>query len=851
MKICRAVVGVLVAAVSGLSLSGCGCGASGSKAKHDGGKDGGHDGAVVEVAAVFDVGSERGAGGAGGPDTAGIDGGGTGGTASGGTGGTTVSSDLDGSTDAAAIGTGGTGGSTVDGAFEDDGAPDMAGAGAGGNGSGGSGGGGSGGGGQSGQGGAADAPLGSDVGTVTFDGASAGIDGVPVDLAALDIEPLLDQSGVEAAEEVGDTAADTASAVLAAHAGPDRTICAGSSIRVGAPASGGTPGYAYAWSSNPSCSGCVDDASAAQPVVTPGATTTFTVTVTDATSAQASDAMTVTVIGGTTPVANAGPDLGGDPGAATQIGTPAQAGHTYVWTCDRADCGISDVGAAQPVVRPTLSTQYTVTATSPEGCMQSDRMVVWVNLPYSSSPADGETAYPMNADLLVHFGAPVLTASLAGGNVKLVEAGSGTPVTFSTSYDAASRTLAIVPTGANYDGTIADYTLVLVGGDTGIRSDDPLRPQLLPTDQLIDFTVANTTDTSAPTIVFRSPDQGTTGVALNTAVVVGFSEMLDPVTVTTGHVYLTSSAGTVAAAVASAADSQTVTLKPAANLAGSTVYTVHVIGIADPAGNAISGTTWTFTTGPTPDTTPPTVTAISPTQAASGVTVATTVVLTFSEMIDQTTLAAGFSLARAAGTIAGSMAYDAAAKRATFTPSTLLDGLTVYTVTVKGVRDLAGNAMAAPFTSTFTTGGVLFADAFESGTGKWTLDTPWALTTKTFKSASHSLTDSPGGLYVTSINVSATSATFDASVVPSVTVRFWLRGRTQSNQDRLYVEYSRNGGAWTQLGSYSGNMGWQQRSLPLTLASGTTTLQIRFRLTSNNTKQYDGVYIDDVVVQSP
>jgi hypothetical protein len=172
-------------------------------------------------------------------------------------------------------------------------------------------------------------------------------------------------------------------------------------------------------------------------------------------------------------------------------------------------------------------------------------------------------------------------------------------------------------------------------------------------------------------------------------------------------------------------------------------------------------------------------------------------------------------------------------------------------VTVRGVRDLAGNAMATVSTSTFTTGGTLFTDAFENGTAKWTLEAPWATTTKTFKSASHSLTDSPGASYATNINLSATSIAFDASTVPSATVRFWLRGRTQSNQDRLYLAYSRNGGAWTQLASYSGNMGWVQRSQTITLAAGTTTLQIRFRLTSNNVKQYDGVYIDDVVVQSP
>jgi hypothetical protein len=84
-----------------------------------------------------------------------------------------------------------------------------------------------------------------------------------------------------------------------------------------------------------------------------------------------------------------------------------------------------------------------------------------------------------------------------------------------------------------------------------------------------------------------------------------------------------------------------------------------------------------------------------------------------------------------------------------------------------------------------------------------------------------------------------------------VTVRFWLRGSTQNNQDRLYLEYSRNAGAWTQLANYSGNMGWAQRSQALTLPTGTTNLQIRFRLTSNASQQYDGVYIDDVTVQSP
>jgi hypothetical protein len=741
----------------------------------------------------------------------------------------------------------GVGGAMVDGQISPDQA--LGGAGAGGSTSGGAGGGG-------GQGGGDAATTGVDGPIQLADApeavSEAGVgEAGAVDQGGLVLDAGATDTGGDDVPMGADAAATDAPAALAAHAGPDRTICSGSAVQVGALPTGGTPGYSYAWSANPTCTGCIDDATVAQPMVSPTATTTFTVAVTDSVSAEASDTVTVTVVAGTAPVADAGPDVSTDPAAAVQIGTAAVAGNTYAWTCDRTDCALSSASAARPVVRPTLSTQYTVTVTSPAGCMRSDSVIVWVNLPLASTPADGETAYANNAHLLVHFGAPILAASLTSSTVSLVEASSGTAVTFSSSYDSASRTLDIVPTGANYDATIADYTLILTGGAAGIVSDDPLRPQVLPSDQLIDFTIVGAADSTAPTILFRSPAQGTTGVARNGAVVIGFSETLDPATVTASDVYLSTAAGNIAATLAHDSASNTVTLTPSVTLAASTMHTVHVVGVADPAGNAMSATTWSFTTGSTSDATPPTVTSVTPGNAASGVSVATNVVVTFSEMIDQTTLAAGFGLSHGGVPVAGSIAYNASIRQATFTPSTFLNGATSNIVTMSGVRDLAGNAMAATFTSTFTTGAVLFADSFENGTAQWTLDSPWALTPKAFKSAGHSLTDSPDGNYDAGLDISATSIAFDASTVPSVTVRFWLRGSTQNNQDRLYLEYSRNAGAWTQLANYSGNMGWAQRSQALTLPTGTTNLQIRFRLTSNASQQYDGVYIDDVTVQSP
>jgi hypothetical protein len=225
-------------------------------------------------------------------------------------------------------------------------------------------------------------------------------------------------------------------------------------------------------------------------------------------------------------------------------------------------------------------------------------------------------------------------------------------------------------------------------------------------------------------------------------------------------------------------------------------------------------------------------------------------VVTFSEMIDQGTVASGFTLSRGTVPVAGSISYNASVRQATFTPATFLDELTAYAVRVSGVRDLAGNEMAAAFNSTFTVGEALFADDFEGGTAKWTLDTPWGATTGAFKSASHSLTDSPAGNYAATTSVAAASVVFNTGAASSATVSFWLRSRTEANRDFLYLDYNRNGAGWTTLPTvYSGNLGWALRAQTIPLPGGTTSLQIRFRLTSNNVNQYDGVYIDDVVVQ--
>ena len=87
--------------------------------------------------------------------------------------------------------------------------------------------------------------------------------------------------------------ANTLLAQIIAHAGSDTTICAGSNVILGGHpiASGGTPPYTYIWSPSTGLS----SATSANPLDTPGTSTTYTLIVTDANNFSSSASVTVTV----------------------------------------------------------------------------------------------------------------------------------------------------------------------------------------------------------------------------------------------------------------------------------------------------------------------------------------------------------------------------------------------------------------------------------------------------------------------------------------------------------------------------------------------------------------------------
>jgi hypothetical protein len=154
------------------------------------------------------------------------------------------------------------------------------------------------------------------------------------------------------------------------------------------------------------------------------------------------------------------------------------------------------------------------------------------------------------------------------------------------------------------------------------------------------------------------------------------------------------------------------------NLSTNSIYVaqIHSGGqttnlLTDVAGNVFDATPFagpvfqtTFTTGAATDATAPTATSV-PANGATGVDVDAIVLLSFSEAIDPTTLAASIQLRQGMTGVPFDMDIDPICRNVTVTPRAKLSPATPYTITATtGVRDLAANPMGAAFNATFTTG---------------------------------------------------------------------------------------------------------------------------------------------------
>jgi hypothetical protein len=337
---------------------------------------------------------------------------------------------------------------------------------------------------------------------------------------------------------------------------------------------------------------------------------------------------------------------------------------TYVWSFT--------TGAIADIIRPTVS---------------------------FTAPASGQTAVPVNRIINVAFSEPMDPLSLTTATIAMKESVSGSAVTGIVTPAGPSATF--TPSSSLAFSTAYTVTIATTAQD--------LAGNTLAVPFVWNFTTGAVADTLRPTVSFTSPANGAVAVPTNRIINAGFSEAMDPLSITSATFTVSDSGGVpVSGTISGIGPSATFT--PATPLANSTTYTATITsGVKDLAGNTLaSNYVWSFTTGIAADTTAPTVTNTTPLNLATSVTTNSVVTGTFSESMDPLTITTStFSLKETVSSInvPGTVVYAVGSKTATFTPLSALANSTNYTATIAtGCKDVAGNALASSTVWSFTTG---------------------------------------------------------------------------------------------------------------------------------------------------
>jgi Ice-binding-like/Bacterial Ig-like domain len=215
----------------------------------------------------------------------------------------------------------------------------------------------------------------------------------------------------------------------------------------------------------------------------------------------------------------------------------------------------------------------------------------------STIPVNAATGVPLNQIVSATFSVPMNAATINSATFTLTGPGA-TSVAGLVAYAAVGNTLTFTPTTNLTASTL--YTATITTGAKDLAGIG------LAANYVWTFTTGTAVVAVPPEIVSTVPASGATGVPLNQAVSVTFSEAMNPLTLTTGTFLLyqgTSASGTpIPATITYDAVDFIATLTPTAPLTASTSYTATVTSGATNLAGTPLGTTgapnpWTFTTG--------------------------------------------------------------------------------------------------------------------------------------------------------------------------------------------------------------------------------------------------------------
>jgi hypothetical protein len=338
---------------------------------------------------------------------------------------------------------------------------------------------------------------------------------------------------------------------------------------------------------------------------------------------------------------------------------------------------------------PATSTYWYVYTTS--GTTDSTTPTVTNAVPYNGASGVGVNVWPG-----VVFSKPIDQTTVNSSTFQILN--GGTPLTGNFWFNSNNTRVEFVP----FDALPASTTLTI--SINGIQDQEGHSATYSST-----FQTGPGPEISAPYVVSTSITSNGS-VPTNSDLTVQFSASMDitsfqPSVPNNCHnIYINDSVtGTcISATLQWSSDQRTAYLVPAQPLAADRQYTLYVNGGSDIAGNTMSGYNATFYAEVSSASAAPSVTALNPLPGTTGVGTNVQIVAMFSAPIDPTTLS-GVTLTTGGNPVPASPQLSAGNTVLQLVPAASLAPNTTYLLTVAGVKDPAGNAVAT-VTNSFTTG---------------------------------------------------------------------------------------------------------------------------------------------------
>lgn len=380
----------------------------------------------------------------------------------------------------------------------------------------------------------------------------------------------------------------------------------------------------------------------------------------------------------------------------------------------------------------------------------------------STSPASNATGVLVSAPVTATFSEALNASSVTGTNFEL-RTSTNALVSATVSYNAATNTATLTPSSTLAAG--ATYTGRLKSGGTGIKD---AAGNALAVDYVWSFTTSSSApacpctiwDASQQPALASDPDDQAIEVGLKfqadisgQIAAIRFYKGTGNLGPHVGHLW--SESGTLLAIATFTSESgsgwQQVQLATPVSILANTTYVVSYYapsghyafddgyfgggGVTNPPLRALANSvsingvyaigggfptqTWNASNYwvdvvfvvSSVDTTPPTITGMSPAPNSTGVSISTPVTATFNEPMDPSSIASStFELRTSTNTLVpASVTYIAASRTAVLTPSSPLSIASSYTAKVKGgasgARDVSGNALVSDQTWSFSTSG--------------------------------------------------------------------------------------------------------------------------------------------------